>query len=1222
MFKLKTLFRLITLSCVVSLLSTNLHAQDPQECVLGVTATSPICAGSCSQVANTSYSPLGGPCFPNFFWDMPGGNPSTYIGVSPGSVCYNTPGTYTITLYEADNQGNPTIPINSQSAVVTVVGPPDPSFTFNPSPVCMNDIVSFSVLDPNLTPNDIVSWDFGDGNFGSGLQAVNQYLNSGFYTVTCCVTNVCGTVCSTQVVEVLDADPCFTWEGTCKIFFTSNTRCDNLIVQGSHDWNFGDPNSGPNNTSTQANPTHVFTQNNVWYTVTHTIQTPNGFFTCTSQVLQTGTPVANIDGWQTNNCGNGFLTYTANPCDPGIMYTWQVIGGTPSSGTGCSINVNWGSNGGYVILAAWDSIADCTGYDTLKIPSCCDWTVTPYRIDNTTASDVLTSSSFAGCVSGNVVDGSCIGSFHIIISGVFTINVPIVFQNCDLIDINTNTPILINSGQSLTFDNCDITNKCDTMWDGIYIPDPSATLNIINGSKIQFAKHAVVSNNGGNYFIENSFLQNNDTDIVVNAYGATHPGIIRGTTFTMVGSMLPALPALPIGHTETVCAIEIRSNANITIGDPSQPSYKNQFSDILVGVRTDNSITSIVNARFSNFTPTTAQILNVDDAGTGVVATGRKGLYYQPSLKVGGSAADSCSFYDMRFGIHASERIHVDITHNNISRIRRYGVWVQNSRQTFINVSSNFINNSNSSFAFGTGILVLECYQSTVNIINNRIWAPMSPPNQNGTGIRVGLVTPGDVNLTILSNKILRVKTGIWTQQLVGKNHVFITNNTITFQKQNVQYTSIHSGIYLEKCATVRVQYNRISKTNGPSPNNTTVRDNLRGVYINNSGVSYVSHNNFTKMGTGIYGYEDCHDSKLVCDTFNFCYDGFFFGGGPLTGNACNIGDQVIDPNTSLDAPTGCVWNNSINYDLNGKIDPAVFWYRDGSYTPTIGLTPVSLAPSNVTIFSGNQSACDIPQFFAPAPVFERELNAGTAVLYPANYATSPEMNYSGKRNAHQKLRETPSWMSLGTPQDSLYSSFYITNDNSNVGYFRNFEDMAAVDSVIAAGSVLTAITDTNVSEANLKTVYSIYQATWMQGVYSFSPADSATLYFLATQHASDGGDAVFAARVLLGLQVDEYSSSGLRVLSPQSTDNTIHPMKLYPNPANDHINVLTEIPEGKSGMVSIVDLQGRTVLTQYITGSETYSLDVSSLENGMYFIQLVVDGECVEKDKLEIMHE
>lgn len=1002
-------------------------------------------------------------------------------------------------------------------------------------------------------------------------------------------------------ITLESAEPCFTWQSVCGIVnFSHSSPCDYLIL--SESWNFGDFASGLNNTSTSPNPSHTFTQSNVPYNVVHTIYTASTTLTCTVTVVQEPAPVANIVGYQTNNCGNGFITYTASPCITGSTYTWNVVGGTVISSTPCSIDVIWLTGEGSIQLAAWDQTTDCYGYDTLEIPPCCEGP--GIRIDNMTASQAIT-------LYGNPITSS--GDIYI--TGVFTVNVPITFANCNLINIGGNTPINVDPGQTLTFTNCTTNIKCAYMWDGIYLADVTSTVNINNNSIIQQAKNAVVSNSGGRYTIVNSTLQNNYRDIVVNAYSGTHPGVVRGTDFLMNSPFLTAVPAFPLGHNRTICAIEIYDNVDITIGDATSVANRNRFNNVAVGVRSNNSDTKVINGRFTNMIGN----VTIPNAGTGVVANGHKNVSYDAAITVGGTGLNKCVFTDMRIAVDVYDLVHSSILNNNISEIRLFGIRMQGCNQRTIDISENLMTNASVTFGFNTGFLLLECYQSAVTIKSNTILQTNTFSGQVGTGIRVSLVTPGDVALNIANNvSISRVRTGILLERLVGKDQVYVTNNAISFTKPNPNYTTPHHGIYLVDCGgSVRVEDNIIQKSGG-IPTSTTMRDNLRGVTIQNSPTSIVAHNTMTRMGTGVFAIGDCGNSTLACNTLVRCYDGFFFTGPTGT---CNIGDQVIDPNNSNPAPTGNVWVNSFDFDLNGGIAQGIFWYRDGSYSPTVNpaMVPLSLnGVNNTTTFSGNPSACSIIPLFAP-PVFEREQNAGAPVLNPTTTPGS-EQSYIARQKAHQKLREVPSWMTLGTPQDSLYANFYVDQNNSNIGLFRNFEDMAAVDSVTTAATILATIVDTNVSETNLKTVYSIYQQTWMQGVYEFSSADSMTLEMIALQTYADAGEGVYAARVMLAMQVDEDGMSGSRY-GAEMEEEAINTMEIFPNPATDHVTVASNLAEGQSGVVEITDIQGKVVLSMRATAGIT-TLDVSGLDNGLYFVQLVIDGELVETNKLEVIHE
>ncbi len=998
--------------------------------------------------------------------------------------------------------------------------------------------------------------------------------------------------------------PSFTWSGTCRINFTNNLDCIDPTAPNAYTWDFGD--GSPINTT--ENPTHTFPLNGHQYTVTHTITTPNGnVYTYTAIVIQPGGPIANIVGYATNNCGAGTIGYTATPCDPNIQYSWVVSGGTPISGIGCNINVDWGGQGGFIYLTAFDPINDCTTRDTLEIPPCCHGP--GLRIDNMTASQALSDPLILPFVTGG---NTITYPNNIFITGVFTVDVPITFLNCPMINIGGNTPILVNPGQTLTFDDCTTEVLCDYMWDGIYLANVTSTANIINGSVLQQAKNTVVSNSGGRYTIVNSTLQNNYRDIVVNAYLGTHPGVVRGTDFLMNSPFLTAVPAFPFGHNKTICAIEIYDNADITFGDATIIANRNRFNNVAVGVRSNNSNTKVINARFNNMSGN----INIPNAGTGVVANGQKNVTYQAAIVVGGTGLNKCVFTTMRIGVDVYDIVNVNVLNNNISEIRLYGVRLQRCHQRVININDNLMTNASVTYGFNTGFLLLECYDATVNINSNTILQTNTVAGQVGTGIRVALVTPGNVILNIVNNvSVARVRTGILLERLIGKDLVYVTNNTISFVKPNANYTVPHHGVHLVDCGgKVRVEYNIIQKS-APIPTTFGMRNNLRGVTIQNSPTSIVAHNTITRMGTGIYGQGISSNSTLACNTLVRCFDGFYFLPG------CDIGDQVINPTNGNPTPTGNIWTSSINSDLNGGIFPGIFWYRDASYSPVVAGTMVGGSlngAGNTTTLSGNPSACTIIPLFAP-PAIDREQNAGVPVLNPTPTPGS-EQGYIVRQKAHQKLREVPSWMTLGTPQDSLYTNFYMEQDNSNIGLFRNFEDMAAVDSAVLAGAILGTIVDTNVSETNLKTVYSIYQQTWMQGVNEFSAADSMTLENIAVQPSADAGEAVYAARVMLAIQVDDDAPSGERY-GAEMEEESISTMEIFPNPATNQVTINPNLAENQSGVVEVSDVQGKIVLSKPVTAGST-TLDVSGLDNGLYFVQLIVDGELVETNKLEIVHE
>jgi len=65
----------------------------------------------------------------------------------------------------------------------------------------------------------------------------------------------------------------------------------------------------------------------------------------------------------------------------------------------------------------------------------------------------------------------------------------------------------------------------------------------------------------------------------------------------------------------------------------------------------------------------------------------------------------------------------------------------------------------------------------------------------------------------------------------------------------------------------------------------------------------------------------------------------------------------------------------------------------------------------------------------------------------------------------------------------------------------------------------------------------------------------------------------------------------------------------IYPNPATDKLS-LNFGTAYKTATISILDLQGRSLLSQTAANTQVESLDISSLNNGIYFVRVIADGK------------
>ncbi|RYD83604.1 MAG: choice-of-anchor D domain-containing protein [Sphingobacteriales bacterium] len=94
--------------------------------------------------------------------------------------------------------------------------------------------------------------------------------------------------------------------------------------------------------------------------------------------------------------------------------------------------------------------------------------------------------------------------------------------------------------------------------------------------------------------------------------------------------------------------------------------------------------------------------------------------------------------------------------------------------------------------------------------------------------------------------------------------------------------------------------------------------------------------------------------------------------------------------------------------------------------------------------------------------------------------------------------------------------------------------------------------------------------------------------------------------------------------LSVENENAADFSVNVYPNPSNKQALVSVQLPQAAAMVLSVTDIQGKTVLPaskQYFSAGENQViLNTSTLENGIYFVRLVGANE-VKEVKLVIVH-
>lgn len=272
--------------------------------------TAPVenCLNAVTALSSTSTGAGPGAAITNWFWNFADGSA---VGTGqPINKTYANPGTYAIQHWVTTDKGCVS---DTASNSVIVLPLPIASFT-TANQFCTGSPIRF--IDGSTPEAGTITnwrWDMGDGtilNRNNAAPFDHTYAAPGIYPVTLTVTTNKGCSNATPFTRTIVVNQLpiagFISPEVClsdaSAQFTDTSRALGGATIASWAWNFGNPASGPLNTSTLQNPTHRYSSVGN-YTATLTITTNQG---CVASVSQSFTVNGDIpvSGFTIENTGN------------------------------------------------------------------------------------------------------------------------------------------------------------------------------------------------------------------------------------------------------------------------------------------------------------------------------------------------------------------------------------------------------------------------------------------------------------------------------------------------------------------------------------------------------------------------------------------------------------------------------------------------------------------------------------------------------------------------------------------------------------------------------------------------------------------------------------------------------------------------------------------------------------------------------------------------------
>lgn len=883
-----------------------------------------------------------------------------------------------------------------------------------------------------------------------------------------------------------------------------------------------------------------------------------------------------------------------------------------------------------------DSTTGCTSYDSnyVYVYNCC----TPVTGVNTFNGDA--SSNYGNQFNATPVPVRINGTFYV--NNTFYIN---NYNGPNIVRCASNASIVIKSGGRLVIQANSVLRACDDMWNGIII-EPGGELEVLTGSVIADAKQAIVSQNGAKFTLDRAELRDNYQNVIVEPF--TGQGLHSGTIIRsrILGSN--SLSLSPYAGVKTYSGMEITNVDSIYVGFPTVITDENFFRDMDFGIIStfsnvyirNNQFRSIVsNSIFAvpscclNNTCTNPSVCNPPPYGTAIWATGG-------NAEIGGATiAYQNRFSTCTKGILAENGINATISHNDFQNITASSFIVQtyciNVRFCKTNTEIITYNNIRSSkngilFGFstltvavidtntinnigGTGIQVTQTTQCPVSIGANSINATASSTGKYGIRVANAVVTNNIQYVEIHGNVTKKVEKHIWVT-----NFPFIAiDNANNMSFQNGVPATAQFGIQVQNSHNAYVDGNTVTKT-GSIPTDTNYRKRLYGISMEtNCYNTQVSNNGLFRLGTGIqYFNQNNFPSTISCnhlfnDMRGILFKNTYVGdqGSPITFQNPN---GIAQDNQWTIANSQSALYKSIWADNS----PSNTWYYRSA---TSNYYPIGSQQQPAFYFTLSGPLPNAPSFCTlPCPTCHTQANLAKIASRNAPYDTlSYSPMFMSDQTAYAQLRADLSLLSLGTQYDSTLTRFYSQNQPDNIGLIDEAYVKATQEDTTGARLAKDGIIPRGNPDLNHKLVLDIYLRTWARRILYFTPQDSAILYAIATQNVMSGGTAVYDARVMLDIDVDDIGYGAAARIAGTNSDS-LSVGQLYPNPTLGTSTYEIELQENESGYIIVTDIFGRPVSQLPLQeGYNVIEIDLAELPSGIYLYRTVINEETKQTGKI-----
>lgn len=922
-------------------------------------------------------------------------------------------------------------------------------------------------------------------------------------------------------------------------------------------------------------------------------------------------------------CPNTILSPLPTTSNNGITGSWSPI-----------LNNNISTN--YTFTPNLGQCASSTNL-TIEVQSAACCVPSYYSVNTPSNASALSSIPIGQTIQINA---------DITIDGNFTI------QNCTL-RMAPNVKIIINSLCSLELNNC-LLFACNGMWQGIEVKNKGGLK--LNSTRIEDAINAVYSVENGTVTVVNSIFNKNL--ISLNFQNYLNFSGVSGSTFSCTSSNSPTFYAFlkaPYSNQKSNYGVYLDNN-NVSLGS----TISNNFSNLEVGIFAKNTASLIIQG--SNFStmnticPVTNACTSATIKGWGVYADG------VGNLTIGNTTNSALgnNFLNSYNGISLNNVQGFTIANNSFNNIKTPPIqngmalldWstafcisikgntggtlssnaIQNNTFTNFenglfynnNLSNNLTINNNSWSSYNsidaTAINILDNPVQPISITNNVFNSLSSQTGVNAIKVENLNVSSGQ-SLTISQNTIRNSYRGIWVSnynspQIVNhRSNLFSIGSTfagIYFPATlNGTQTVPNVGIQINNCPNATISNNSVQRTNytatAPLPLAANQFDFQFGISVGNSCTgTQVSNNVVSLLGTGIYAYGNT-PVTLQCNN--------------MVNNSTGLWiNSLIGQQGTFNAPQDNTWTIPIGYvgvRRAGNPNPSnspIFFTRS-MFNPSLPITSAQFMP-NPNSIQMNPTVAISPQIsLSSSPnncfITGNPTNGLMQVINEVgeySYLSEEELK-SLDVDLYKTLKIIPDYYDESTIDGQKIQEFMDSIELTNTAKIYEYEEKLAQKDTIGAKELMALFDAFSDVEQTYKRVYEIYNRSLLEGKNYFSKDDSLLLNEIAYLSPRVAGNAVYTARVLLGLTIIDTETYAAKSAKLQTSNSSSY-LKIFPNPSNDYFHYYLPLGEKDKGTIIISEISGKEIqkwTADYTTNQG--SLDIQKYAKGIYIFELSING-------------